>query len=371
MLSDKSVSKDEESITYAQQRMNELGISDEQIKISMQGSERKMKIIAANPDDKAEMFIFYPALDRGLVSYEKQGTQYGGADDEAYSGGVNVNEEFYFARRHKTPKNPSYKYILAAGQPTRFFFPPKIVDKYQHKQKISTLYVVEGQLKALKGSVHDVDIVGISGIHNFKEGKHFKLDAELTKLLETCKVERVVILHDADARQLKYEPQKELTTRLCSFYLSVKRFYELGNAYPALRFYYAHIVESSSFKGLDDLMVGKVEELDSIIHDLKKVVSERHYQGTYFSAIKLSKAKDLYQYFHLHSVESFYGFYEQQIGDKEFIFRKGRYKCGSNGKIRIISHPEAKNYIRVGTNYYKFVNQEITLWDDCHYQTGF
>lgn len=352
----------ETEISYAQQRTNDLGIVDAEIKVRLSGSERKMKIITANPADNEEMFIYYPDLSGGLMTYQVEGTKYAGADDEGYSGGVNVNEAFYFVRRHKTPKNPSNKYILPAGQPTRFFFPPSIVDKYQDKEKIPTLFVVEGQLKALKGSVHGFDMVGISGIHNFKEAKHFKLDAEFIKVIETCKVERIVILHDADARQIKFQVQKELTIRLYSFYRATQRFYELGNAYPNLHFYYAHIIETSPFKGLDDLMCGKSDELDLIIQDLKKVVIEKNYKGTYFSALKLGKQKDLFQYFHLHSVESFYGFYEQQIEKKEFVFKRGHYKCDSKGKILILSHPEAKHYIRVGTNYYKFVNNEIMLW---------
>ena len=96
--------------------------------------------------------------------------------------------------------------------------------------------MVEGQLKALKASAEGFDIVGISGIHNYKEGKSFELDKEFTKLIETCKVDRIVILHDADARQIKWHPQRELTTRLITFYRAVLRFYELGAAYPNLHF---------------------------------------------------------------------------------------------------------------------------------------
>ena len=353
-----------DTLSYTQSRLDALGLSENDIKTCKASGTGTFKIISTNPDDADEMYIFYPALQGGLMTYEVQGTKYGGADDEAYSGGVNVNEEFYFARRHKSPKKAGQKYILPYGQPTRFFFPPRIVDAFCEKSKIHTLYVVEGQLKALKASVEGFDIVGISGIHNYKEGKSFELDKEFTKLIETCKVDRIVILHDADARQIKWQPQRELATRLITFYKAVLRFYELGAAYPNLHFFYAHIAESSELKGIDDLMAAhQGEKLDEIKQELKKVVTERRFDGSYIKGLKLMKKATLYQYFHLHSVEAFYGFYEQQLQSRTFKYKRTTYKRGANGKLRILSHPDAKDYIRVATKFYKFVNQELTAWD--------
>ena len=330
----------DEILTYAEKRIKDLGLSVEDIRTNAGNVGKTVKIITSNPKDEDEMFIYYPALDGGLMTYEVQGTKYGGADDEAYSGGVNVNEEYYYARRHKAPKTEGQKYILPAGQPTRFFFPPKIVEAFRNKTKIHNLYVVEGQLKALKASATGFDIVGISGIHNYKEGKSFELDKEFTRLLETCKVDRVIILHDADARQIKWKQDKELTTRLMMFYKSVSRFYELGKAYPNLHFYYAHVAETSLWKGIDDLMAAhKDEKLDKICQELKKVVTERRFEGTYIMGMKLVNNKTLYQYFHLHGVESFYGFYEQTLGQKPFRFKRARYKRDQHLSLIHISEP--------------------------------
>jgi len=241
------------------------------------------------------------------------------------------------------------------------FITPGIIDKYKKKEKITTLIVVEGEIKAFAGNQAGMDIIGIGGIHNFKEAKgvsdihHYIID-----IIKTCQVKNVILLHDADAiseNQIgeRLEKNEDLATRLYSFYSSVKAFRELTKDLN-IDVYYSQIKSEyeSKAKGLDDLLHVLESDTQGIVNDILKLTKAKHY----FFTLNVSdnNLNTLYKHFKLDlnsgRPESFYKAFQAIIGSREFIFNSITYQH-ENGALLIKKHPAALKYMRVGTDYYQ------------------
>ena len=174
-------------------------------------------------DEDDNLVILYPALNGEL---------------ETYDNGTKNNPDTLFKRiRLKEPRpyvdrdgrDQLQKYTQPAGTRQLPFFMPGMIAKYLAGEKIKTLYLVEGELKAAAGFTRGLDIIGMPSnavVHEQKGG--FKvLDAQLAAFIRKCQVETIVLLHDADALTVKWEQAKDLAKRPASFASAVVSFREL------------------------------------------------------------------------------------------------------------------------------------------------
>lgn len=115
-------------------------------------------------------------------------------------------------RYSQPPKSGVFTYIT-----------PGMVEMYKSNKPIKTLFIVEGEFKAIAGDVAGLPIIGIGGIQNIKDKENNEIDFYVKEILERLKPENVVLLFDADCLTIKYAENTDLSVRLKNFYTAVIR----------------------------------------------------------------------------------------------------------------------------------------------------
>lgn len=289
------------------------------------------------------------------------------------------------------------KYKHPSGTGTLPWFCPGIIDACNARQEVDTLVLVEGVLKAFAGWVNGLYTIGVPGIHNVKDKATGTLHAEVIAVLKALKPRQVVFLHDGDCRNLTSEwpdkPEKDLYTRPNSFFTSARNMGELLKDYArqvGFSTYYAHVVSDSiavprgmeAPKGLDDLLLAyaelkaqegnlppgaplsiKAKDKDALNRELarREVVSDLlnfSAPTRFFERRPLDRPDKLRDYFHLRSAEAFYAAHQERIGDREFIYAGTKYQWDeTESQLKIKVPSTAKKYVRVGTDYYKYIKR--------------
>lgn len=362
-----------EPLTYFQQRMLNLGITDTSAHFYMvepdqvEGRPYKQPIFTEDKDGNIE--IHYPSL-------------YNNGSEIFLQDGV---ETEYIRKRYKPENEPRdgegnpIRYQQAPKSGVHIFLPPVIIQKFTKREKIETLFVVEGEFKAWAGAyLAHLDIVGVGGKDLFcdENGLH----ADIKAICNKCDVENLVLLLDADCYEMgawdpDTEPHKDLSKRLNSFCNTVLRFREVGKA-VARDVYFANVNRKylDEAKGLDDLLI--LTDLPSarpnIADDLLKLTRSRNF----FECINLLKESisaiksRFYQNIFRGVPSGFYTAFESRIDDLEFTFKGARYQFGREG-LHLVKHEDSFRFIRVGCDYIKIINvpnskgileQKRTVW---------
>ena len=82
----------------------------------------------------------------------------------------------------KDGKIQTRKYVLPKGAGTYPYFPISLCEKYAKGEKIHTLTLTEGYLKAAKGALCGIDVVGLSSITHVKDKETQTIDRKSTRL---------------------------------------------------------------------------------------------------------------------------------------------------------------------------------------------
>lgn len=380
-----------ENKTYFERRMEKLGITPElnQIKLVAKRDfdNKPTEFITEpifRPHEKGIEILVYN-LDRSKMWYKPEYT----AEEERkgqrkWSKAWSIIRYEYPEIDKKTGKENKYKMPKGAGSFP--FFPPSLVDKVEKKTPIKFLYLTEGFFKAFKGSMHGLDIVGLPSITHLKQKDDGALHQDIKEIIRICKVENVVWLTDGDcfdlSKDAKTDKELNVTKRPHSFYSSIDTFKTLLSNDDCDK-WFMHINTRSlvkeenllkdDCKGLDDLLCALPDKVDDIVKDLQDITRNTYYTSKYKINITLSR---IYAEYRFNDVTNFYLHYVdigQLEQDQEFIFFGTKYKYNhSINKCEIIVPGEAKDYFRVGTQYFKFVKipnkygqleEQFHLWD--------
>jgi hypothetical protein len=313
--------------SYFESRMEELGITPDDYRISVNSSDDsttlKVKEIFSKQGD--DIRILYPNLDGGVYTYTAN------TKDNP--------EKTFYRTRLKIPKKDQ-KYTQTSGSGFFPFFPPKIIEKFTKKEEIKILYLVEGEFKAFKGSMHGLNIIGICGKDLFTNGKGSKdLHHDIVRVIEECKVKNIVLLLDADSRTVTWEQDKEITERPHNFMSTVQRFKSsvqvLTNqeGCPLKDSFFIHIKSEylKEGKGLDDLLVSEGDKANQVIYDLNKLDKS----SVYFDSFNLGRKTEnaLKKFFGLEGGwKLFQSVYAETLPLKntlfygnEYLFENGEY----------------------------------------------
>lgn len=299
--------------TYFEERLEALGITPEEITFPATDEEgKKQKAELFYQDREGNICIPYLTLDGSFKTYQ--------------SGKKEVR--YIVKRKHPSRVLNGYKYDNPHGAGTELYIPPRIIEAYQTKRQIKALFVVEGQFKAFAGAKHGVDIVAISGIHNYKASG--RLYDDLKNIITTCKVRDVILLHDADALDLgDFSPDKVAPYRPNSFYSSVRNFREALKG-EEVEVYYSRLRPEfkEKAKGLDDLFCLYPGDEAQVQTDLCRYYEAQDFFETKnISDWKPAKLKAL---FNLQSPEAFYEAHREQLGDQVYLW--WREKAYQNGQ---------------------------------------
>jgi hypothetical protein len=272
------------------------------------------------------------------------------------------------------------KYQMPKGQGSYPFFPPSLLNKYDNREKIDVLFLVEGYFKAFKAAMHGADIVGLPSITHLKNKETGALHPDIVKLMHRCGIRRVVYLVDGDCfdisrKALDPKEKVDLYRRPYSFFSSVATFKQLLDDYDVEKYFF-HVdtdgillqkyfmrdleqqAKREDLKGLDDVMVTLPGSIPEIIQDMQEVSKKSEWFGKYNITIAITK---VWREFRLNDVVEFYLFHSErnkELKGKEFVFNGTRFKYNEEkGVCDIVVPGEASEYFRVGDDYYRFINK--------------
>jgi hypothetical protein len=354
-------------VSYFEQRITkELGITDEQNRIRLKFHDlesnitREVEYKIFSEDEAGNIRITPFTLNRELIQYDSQKATPTIRNIE------NSRTKVFYITRVKDPKpyidkngdEKIAKYLFPKGAETTPFINPGLCAKWERKEKIQTLVLTEGYVKAFKGYMSGLDIVGLSSITHFKQKDTQTMYRDVLTIIKDCQVENLIALYDGDARNISLKDlanKRDLRKRPDGFINSARSIRELLKDYQ-IDIYFAAIKSddiAGSPKGLDDLYLALPSETENISKDLTSFSRP----GTYFHRqnIRVDIGK-LYKWFMLDSVENFHACHEKAIQNREFIFNGTTYQYDpEKGKCKVLIPGEASSYFRVGDDYFKFV----------------
>lgn len=356
--------------TYFLKRTHELGITKEQNEFEVpkiitrhdeqsntfvhEKEEVTIKHQLLEPDAEDNIRINYHRLTGAPYYWKREGDR---------------TPRAYYRTRLKNPqtftgedgRKSTMKYAQAKGSGHLPYFTPGIIKKYIDEVEIDTLFVVEGEFKAIKGDMVGIDIIGIPSIHGFYASDvPGKLHEDIQELLTRCKVKKIAYLTDADTLSVHWEEGKDLKKRATSFCTAVKNFRNslqllLDSDTPLGLVYFLHLrsmLEEKS-KGLDDLLCNLSAKTADIKNDLLQLdLAKKYFSGKNITDNRYSQT--LYNYFGLVDVERFYNTYQKYIGSREFRFGRSRYQWDGE-QVSHVRHEDADQYFRVGSDWMKII----------------
>ncbi|MBQ6305514.1 MAG: DUF3854 domain-containing protein [Bacteroidales bacterium] len=343
--------------SYLEQRLAAVQITDEEnhfkgVTNADGRSIPEFRFFTSDKDDN--LVINYLTPDGCLVQYY----------DDTRNEGRNIRD--YRRIRLKNPKDGQGKYVQPRGTENYPFFTPSAIQAYKAKTKVNTLFIIEGEIKAFVLSKFGLCAVGIGGIYNFAAKGKEELHPDLVDFIKTTNPRDIVILHDADALQLKdFDEEKDASQRPRQFSESLIRIYDYLKPLFKGDVYYEHILRDVGGKGIDDLLFNGQCDQQKCVAELQSV--RKSAQGEYIAVEKITGTNQIRKYFGLDSAKSFYEHYQDDIGDREFIFNGGRYYYDETGRVIASYAREVARYIRVGADFYKKTvndrgNIEYTPW---------
>ena len=368
-----------EERSYFQRRIfDEMGLTPEQNKVMLkresEGDEfrtarGRMDIFSEDKDGNIQILVY--TLNGWAITYPdpNQGKTYNHSS-------ITKLKNYYVTRLHPDNiKEGGGKYRFPKGQPTYPFFPPNLLEKFEKQEQIDTLILTEGYFKAMTASLYGMDVVGLGSITLFADSNTKELYPDIKKLINTCKVRKVVLLYDGDCLNISekaLEKKQDLAKRPKTFYNAVKNTRDLLVDFSKVRIEFAYIRSENLFgnpKGLDDLLLADTykKHTQDIIDDL---ISEDVNSRFFFRMNVRDQINRLKRQFALESVDAFYKRWEHKIGDGEFVFERMVYQYNATEDKVIRAMPLAiKDFIRVGDDYYEMIqmpnirtnNREIKL----------
>ena len=368
-----------EERSYFQRRVfDEMGLTPEQNKVMLkresEGDEfrtarGRMDIFSEDKDGNIQILVY--TLNGWAITYPdpNQGKTYNHSS-------ITKLKNYYVTRLHPDNiKEGGGKYRFPKGQPTYPFFPPNLLEKFEKQEQIDTLILTEGYFKAMTASLYGMDVVGLGSITLFADSNTKELYPDIKKLINTCKVRKVVLLYDGDCLNISekaLEKKQDLAKRPKTFYNAVKNTRDLLVDFSKVRIEFAYIRSDNLFgnpKGLDDLLLADTykKHTQDIIDDL---ISEDVNSRFFFRMNVRDQINRLKRQFALETVDAFYKRWEHKIGDGEFVFERMVYQYNATEDKVIRAMPLAiKDFIRVGDDYYEMIqmpnirtnNREIKL----------
>lgn len=340
---------------YALERIKELGLKEEENKLTFQFPYARKDGNWLEPDSRGNLRINYLMLEKEGNSYLPILYRGNNKVFDEHIGKYKVVDDPYYTLRLARPKGDK-KYDNPTGQPAHPFLTRVVVDAYAEKRKLKALVLVEGALKALKGSLHGLPCIGLSGIWGMRSKGEQDFHPWILEVIKRCKTENLVYLHDGDARSCSYAYMKDLYQRPRNFADTVRAFQQAGKRMGKDRpnLYYAHLLEELEQKGLDDVLIAQREREEEVINDLLSFSAA----GKFFASHSIgdwSKSK-IYEYFFIDSAQRFYDQHSEKITDSVFVFNEDWYEVDPNEEeVRCILRGIVTNYLYVSNKSFKII----------------
>jgi len=359
MMSLVSSSKEIENVngkiigSYAQQRINNLNPSAGQNRVEcwLPGCNEPRQIDILSSDQDGNLLIHYLQLEKNEGYYVSM--SYDTSVPDAYTEQERKATVAYVVTRLAKPRG-DHKYDNPKDIQAQPFLTTRVIDAYNNGTTISTLILLEGQLKAFAGAIRGLDIIGINGIWGMRGKGSKELHPVIKKIVDKCRVQNLVYMQDGDCRLInEYDAYKDLTQRPTNFANCVMAFREACRLLKnnALQSWFCHVNEDQP-KGLDDLLIQLNGQHQSAIQELQSLVG-----GRYFSIYNLQtwdKAKTK-EYFYIDKPQRFYDKHSDLLQDNPFLYGKDYWQYNEDNEdepLTCILPGVVKDFVLVGGRYY-------------------
>jgi hypothetical protein len=334
---------------YAFKRINNIGLSDAQNLIEVEeeapdGGYYKKMIKMLESDEQGNLVINFWHLNRMRVQMK---------DESVKNTQRMLNHQKI---RYAAPKDPKQKYVSRhKGFEAAPYIPKWTIETYERGEKIETLIIVEGELKAIKMAMHGIPCVAIPGISVFKDRKTGTIFHAIKEIIEKCAVKNIVILYDSDATNISRSAvieKKDLYKRPNDFLNSATTLREVLKPFAVDVIWATNLAENDE-KAIDDMMIASPHLIDQFKAELLNPNSEELLK--YFHKINITNTTSrLYRYFKVTNVNTFYDAHANTIDEDNFVFRGTTYVFDvETQKIKIVTPKDAENYLRIGDDYYE------------------
>lgn len=322
---------------------------------------KRREIHVFEEDGAGNIKINFWNLNRQQFAYIKMG--------DGKMSDVNGKRVVWHQTRLKDPTG-DMKYKIPEGQGNFPFLPPWLIQAWEKKETIETLFLTEGAFKAWLAGLHGAMIVGLTSITHYRDKETGRLHHDIERIINDCNVKNVVILWDGDCLNISEKQlydKIDLSNRPYGFFNSAKTIKTLleemkrPEGAENLRVYFYH-VKSDCFpekpKGLDDLIIEarKAGKTADVLQEMHKVNQANNF---FFEKWNITTSTNsLYQYFCLHNVDMFYHRHQALIKLHEFVFTKHiyRYDEGKN-KVELVSPDWAAKIKWIGDDFFKIVEK--------------
>lgn len=353
---------------FFQQRLAPLGVTDDNnlIRITNPEAEHPVpKVYDAkifSEDNNGNIKILFWTLDRHLITYYRTG--------DGKMSAHNAKLQHYHQLRLKEPKGdmkyrlPSGKWLAKEGKSRTWpWIPPLLVEMWEQKKEIETLYLTEGVFKSWLGARYSLPVIGLTSITHYADHEG-QLHYDIQRLIIDCKVKNVVVLWDGDCLDISQKAlarRENLTKRPVSFYMSAKKIrklvqdieYPKDHDRPAVYFYYIKSdVYKNQPKGLDDLLVLAKEKGEADVVVRQALQPQK--PSLFFKKFDITDTTQiLREHFCLHDMSAFYKRHRDIIKTQEFKFFGDLVHWDEeNEKVKLISPAWAGELFWVGDEYF-------------------
>lgn len=374
-----------QEITYLEQRLAEYKIQEQDNQTSL----TKIEYVHRKPTPKFSPAEWFSLTENGNIrilfkTLDNQELQLKGSNKWAQPfqririspANIQRNTELHgFTAKYSQPKATGSVIWHSQG----------IIDTYLGKEKVPTLFLVEGEFKAFIANKYatgyeprkkkegafqyptlpGMPIMAITGIFNFKDDEKTGLHPDILEYIRVCQPESICLIYDADLFQPSTfdpeNPHRDIGKRLKNFFQACADFRESAKGWVK-DIYLVHPKEDylkEDIKGLDDLMNRMNPQL--ILEELYKVgVKKSRFEFLDNYNISDSSRNDLKKLFLLKRTKGlptdFYARYREMLKSFEFNFLGGRYKYDEqNEDLRMVAHADSEKYARIGSKYVKII----------------
>ncbi len=281
--------------------------------------------------------------------------------------------EYRITRKHPYLETPDSKYLLPKGLGTYPFFSERTKAAFKAKEKINTLVITEGAVKAERAAQEGIHIVGLSSITHYADHRSSstkkKIHEDIAKLIKICQIKKVIILHDGDCREIALqdlELEQDLTTRPRGFYAAAKKTSELLQQIELeykLKIRYSTINSrkiKGNPKGIDDLLNSvEANERSQVIKQLLGSKEETMYFKSFSIA---ASTKRLLDWFCIKDDVGFYDLHQNKILQKEYIFQGDRYQWNEDlDDLSLLVPKYLERLYWIGNDFFELAEVPVTL----------
>lgn len=346
-----------EIIPYYEKRLKAIGLTEETNKRVVYGEGRGQSVPIIHYSEKLDAITIPYTDPEGEITLIEQGAKLIPFERLRYR----IPKTF----RDKDGKEKSQRYSQPKKSGVYTYMTPGIVERFRKGEPIKTLYVIEGEFKALAADIaFDLPFIAIGGIQNIKEKERNEIDDYISGVIKKLKPESVMLLFDADCLNVTYKEGVDLSYRLKNFYDAIVSFREMLIPFN-INFFFGHIKTkyAEAAKGMDDLLeISEAKKRTQIKKELENL-STGEKEFMHIMLLSPGSERKLEKHFGLSGVSEFYETYRDQILEKEFVYKGEKWYYDGEKVQRAYLHL-AKQYIRVGCDFYKKmwkVNQHINI----------